>query len=113
MQDILAEVIRVEKEIQKRLEAESKKANQQVEQVRRELEEKVLRAEEGTSELLKNRIQEATAEAHKKASEILNDANSMAEKIESLSDETLKTLLRRHISRVLPEFNHDNQNVKG
>jgi vacuolar-type H+-ATPase subunit H len=113
MQDILAEVIKVEKEIQARLEAEGEKARQWVEQVKREMEEKALRAEEGFRELLENRIQEARAEADRKASEILNDANSKAEKIENLSDETLKSLITRHISRVLPGFNHDSQDVKG
>jgi vacuolar-type H+-ATPase subunit H len=103
MQDILAEIIKVEKEIQKRLEAEEEKARQWVEQVKMEMEEKVSKAEERFKELLESKVEEAKTDAHVKASEILKDVNSKAERIENLSDEILKTLVINHISRVLPE----------
>jgi len=113
MQDILAEVIRVEKEIHGRLEAEREKTKQWVEQVRREMDEKLLLTEKGLKETLEQTIQKVREDAMREASKILNDANSEVEKIKNFSDKTLKTLLIKHISRVLPGFSHDSQDVKG
>jgi vacuolar-type H+-ATPase subunit H len=100
--DILSEVIKVEKEIKARLEAEEQKAEGWLEQVRKDTEEGVSEARVRLQELLEKTVSEAEADAHGRAFKMLEDAALRAERMRELGDETLRALVKRHIPRILP-----------
>ncbi len=111
-EDILGEVIEVEKEIQKRLEVEKNKSQEWLEKVKRDAQKEILTEENSLKGSLEKAVKEAQLNAEKKASNISNDAHAKAERLENLSDEILKGIILRHITRTLPGQEHDNQDVK-
>mgnify|MGYP001573073268 FL=1 len=100
--DILSKIVEVEKEIQERLEIEKNKAHEWLEKVKKDAEKELITAEKELNESLNQELQDAKQHAEKKASEILLDAQTKAERLEKLSDEILKTVILKHIIRILP-----------
>ncbi len=122
--DILSKVIGVEKEIQERLMAEKEKSVEWLEQVRKESEESVSRERDALRESFESAKVHSRADAEKRAAEIIGKAKEEAERISQIGDETLRRVLLRHISAILPqdgssekaglisERAHDRQDVK-
>ncbi len=111
--DILSKIVEVEKEIQERLEIEKNKAHEWLEKVKKDAEKELITVEKELNESLNQELQDAKQHAEKKASEILLDAQTKAERLEKLSDEILKTVILKHIIRILPGKQYDSQDVKG
>ncbi len=111
--DILSKIVEVEKEIQERLEIEKNKAHEWLEKVKKDAEKELITVEKELNESLNQELQDAKQHAEKKASEILLDAQTKVERLEKLSDEILKTVILKHIIRILPGKQYDSQDVKG
>lgn len=110
--DVLAKVVAVEKDIQKKLELEEIKCREWLERITSETEEKVLQEEIELKESVKESVHTAEIRADNRAAEIVRDAHEKAELLGNLSDETLKRIVLRHITKILPGERHDSQDVK-
>ena len=100
--DILSKIVEVEKEIQKRLEIERNTTQEWLEKIKKDTEKELIMAEKELKESLNKAVQDAKSNAEKKASEYLLDAQTKAKRLEKLSDEILKTVILKHIIRILP-----------
>jgi vacuolar-type H+-ATPase subunit H len=100
--DILSQVVEVEKEVQQRIEIEKKMSQEWLENVKKEAEEKVLIEEKELKKNVTDSISIARLNAEKKAEAIISDANVEAERIEKLDDDILKNIIIKHIIRILP-----------
>lgn len=100
--DILSKVVKVEEDIQEKLEAEKKRASEMVEEAREEAAKRVLAEEARLNDSFNRAVKDSRILAEKKASEILQNTGSDADKINNLSDDTLIRILSRNISSILP-----------
>ncbi len=101
-EDILGAVIEVEKEIAKSLETEKNRARDLLEKLGSEAEKEIHREGKRLQYALDKAITEARTMAEEKASKILKDADSLAGKLEKISDDVLKRIIKKHIVRILP-----------
>ena len=99
--DILSQVVEVEKEVQQRIEIEKKMSQEWLENVKKEAEEKVLIEEKELKKNVTDSISIARLNAEKKAEAIISDANVEAERIEKLDDDILKNIIIKPIIRIL------------
>lgn len=111
--DILREVIEVEMEVQRNLEAEKKRAHEWLEGVRREAEEEVAQEEERFKGSCAQALLEAKTDAEMKAARILEEAAARAGILKGLDSEALKVVIMKHIISILPGEYNDRQDVKG
>ncbi len=100
--DILSEVIEVEKEIQKCLEAEKVKSRDWLEKVKQESAEELVREEKNIKESLNKSIEVAKKKAELKAVEIVKQTEARAERLTKLNDKTLVGIVEKQIIRILP-----------
>ncbi len=100
--DILNEVIKVEKEIQKCLEIEKVKVSEWLETVKRKTEEDFIREGKKINESLEISLQEAARAAEAKAAETASRAAAAAARLGQLKTETLSGIIRQKIERILP-----------
>jgi hypothetical protein len=100
--DVLGQVIEVEKEIQKRVEAEELKVREWIESVKKECREKIFIEEEKINRSMEQSLAEAAKEAGKKAEEIVNQAAAAAELLGQLKAESLIDLTEIQIAKILP-----------
>lgn len=100
--DILAKVVEVEKEIQERIEIEKEKSRQWLDNVRKDTDKKLADTEAGLAESLEKAVMDARNNAENRASALLKDAGKLAEKFRGLSDETLTSIIIKHMSSILP-----------
>lgn len=101
--DILCTIIEVEREIQERLVAEQRQADERLAQLRRECAEEEAREEAR----LAKELAEATAaprvvDAHKQAVALVAAATARAERLGRLGDESLRRCIRRELFRIVP-----------
>lgn len=101
--DVLAKVISVEKEIQDCLETEKAKAREWLEEVKKETEEESIKEEECIRKNLDESMKHARDEATTKAEILIKDASEKAERLLTLSDKTLSSIIMRRIRMILPE----------
>ena len=101
--DVLAKVISVEKEIQGCLEGERAKAREWLEEVKKETEEELMKEEESIRKNLDESLKHARDEATTKAEILIKDASKKAERLLTLSDKTLSSIIMRRIRMILPE----------
>ena len=96
------DIITVEKEIQEKLDAETKKAaawaNQQKEEIERESQQQIESLQSATC-LAQDEVQK---EAAKKCGEIIEDEERKAQQLNELTDEFLKPIVLRHIECIDP-----------
>ncbi len=100
--DILSKVLKVEEDIQEKLEAEKKRASEMVEEAREEASKRVFAEEAGLIDSFNVALKDSRILAEKKALEILQNAGLDADKINNLSDDTLISILSNNISSILP-----------
>ncbi len=100
--DILSQVVEVEKEVQNRIEIEKKMSQEWLENAKREAEEKVLIEEKELKKNINDSISKARLNAGEKAEAIIRDANIEAERLEKLGDDILKNIILKHIIKILP-----------
>lgn len=101
---MLNEVIEVEREINGRLLAEKRKAEEWINEVKEKAEKDILSEEERIKNLFEQAIKDARLDAEKKAYEIIADAAASSERLAAISDEFLIKTIRAHIVRILPKI---------
>ncbi len=100
--DILHEIIAVETEIQRNIEIEKERTNERIAQVKRDVEDEIVREEEGLKESGAQTLKEAMADAENKAAGIIEKAVARAEILNKFESEYLREIIMEHIIRILP-----------
>ena len=101
-QDTLKEILEVEKEIKARLDMESARADQWLEQTRKEIESaRRARIAELDASLARDK-EEARRAAEEKAESIVDRVRTFSERIEGLGDDRLQQITWRHIANMGP-----------
>jgi hypothetical protein len=101
--DVLTQVISVEKELQTRLEAEQGMAREWVEQVRREAEEDLAREEALLRESLARAAGQAGVEAEARAGLLIRKAEEQAALLLDLDEEILRRTVMQRLGMILRE----------
>lgn len=101
-EDLLSEVVEVEKELTLNLETEDIRAKAMLDSLRWGSEQKVSEEEKQLQEALDQALTASIKRAEIRASDILEKADAAAARLERISDEVLKVIIRRHITRILP-----------
>ncbi len=101
-ENILSEVIEVEKEIQKCLDIEKVKTREWLENVKKGSEEKLIQEGKKINESLEQSIEEAARAAEVKAAETTRRAAAAADRLGQLKTETLLEIIRQKIETILP-----------
>jgi len=101
--DILGQVIEVEKEIQKCLELEKTAAREWLESVKKECEEESVREGQKIKESLLRSIDSVSKDAGVKAAEVVKQAAGDVERLGKLDAAVLARIVSKQIGRILPE----------
>ena len=94
--DILSKVLKVEEDIQEKLEAEKKRASEMVEEAREEAAKRVFAEEVGLIDSFNVALKDSRILAEKKALEILQNAGLDADKINNLKFEKVEQLEKKN-----------------
>jgi predicted DNA-binding protein len=100
--DLLSEVVEVERELARNLETEDIKAKEMLDNLRRSSEQKISEEEKRLQEALDQALTASVIRTDKKASDIIEKADATASRLERISDEVLKEIIKKHIARILP-----------
>ncbi len=100
--DILSAIVEVEREIQERLAAEERTAEEMLDRLRRELADGAQRDEERLAAEVRQAVAAAADETRERAAAIVRDAASRAERLAGLDDEPLERCVMKHLARILP-----------
>jgi vacuolar-type H+-ATPase subunit H len=101
--DILDKIIEVGKEIQEQLRLEKMKSEELLEKVRQEIEEELQSTEKRLEETYDKALNEAKMDAEKEALRIVEQSQSISERIQNIDDETLKRILLKHLKGIIIE----------
>ena len=101
--DILNSVIQAERQIQERLDEEKKKSRLSIDRARSEADHAIAREEEQLKQMSITTAADAKADIEKRSAEIIRHAESRVAASSRIADEMLRTVVERHISRILPE----------
>ena len=100
--DILSEVIETEKDIQKCIEQETRKAKEWLEDVRKKAALELTQAEQEYTTALEQAMADAEREAAARALAVRKDSELQADRMGKLDDRILKSILEKRIRRILP-----------
>lgn len=100
--DVLSQVIEVEKEIQKCLEAERAKAREWLDHERKHAEDKFLIEREKVRHSQEQSLAAADREAERNIQEIVSEAARSAERLGQLDTKVLLKLVEQRMSGILP-----------
>jgi hypothetical protein len=101
--NLLSEVIEVEKEIQRVCDLEKAKSREWLEQTRKEFEAGYALEEQSIAGSLQQSLEKAKRTAESRASDIVEEAAQMSERLAMLKSATLSRIVEKHISRIQPE----------
>jgi len=101
-EDLLSTVVEVEKELEQNLENEKIRAREMLDTLRREAEQEISEEEKRLQEALDQAITASLIRAEKRSSGIMEKADATVSRLERISDEVLKRIIRKHIARILP-----------
>ena len=101
-EDLLSAVVEVEKELANILETEKTRCREQLDKLRLDSEREISGEEKRLQEALSKAIADSGTIAEKKASGIMEKADSTASRLEGISDDALKDIIRKYIKRILP-----------
>lgn len=100
--DILREIVAVETELLRKLEAEKERAHVWIEKLKKEAEEEVAQEEERSKEECARALRETKAAAESKAARIVEEAAARAGILGELDSEFLREIVMKHITRIFP-----------
>ena len=100
--NILSEVIEVEREIQKCLEIEQTKARDWLEKVKKECADEVLKEEARIKDSLAAAEDRARKEAEESVASSVRDAAALVEQRDHLDRAVLQAIVDKHIRTILP-----------
>jgi hypothetical protein len=103
--DILSEIIAVERDIQERLVAEERSAGTMLCSLRQDIEEEARREEERLAAARREAESSARAKTEERAAAITRQAGSRAEQWAGLDDGILERCIMGHLVRILPGEN--------
>lgn len=106
-QGTLEEVLEVEKEIEKLLDNETAKAQQWLEQRKKQIEEERHSAITELESTVARRKEVAKTNAEAKATRIVDQATSVACRVDAMSDDRLNQIIWEHMASILPESVRD------
>ena len=101
-EELLSEVVKVEMELTRNLDAENIRAQEMLDSLRQDTERAISEEEKRLQEALDQSLTASVIQAEKRASEILEKADATASRLERISDDVLKEIIRRQITRILP-----------
>ncbi|MBI5664862.1 MAG: hypothetical protein HZC49_07225 [Nitrospirae bacterium] len=101
-EDLLSEVVEVEKALADLLETEDIKAKEMLDNLRRDSGLEISKEQKRLEEALNLALAASVSRAEKRASDILEKADATASRLERTSDEVLKGTIRKHFARILP-----------
>jgi len=101
--DILTSIIAVEQEIQQRLAAEEEAVAQDLDQLRRELDEEAKREGERLAASVQESVAAARTKAQEDADAMVQSASLRAQRLDGIDDETLKCCIMKHLSLITRE----------
>lgn len=100
--DLLRDVIEVEKEIQRSLEQAKDASHQWLEAQKREIAEETGRQEKQITESFNQAQELARKNAENKASDVVTKAEQLADRIAHIENDTLSKIVANHIHKILP-----------
>jgi len=100
--DLLSAVVEVEKELATILENEKTKCREQLDKLRGDSEREISEEKRRLQEALNKAITESGTIAEKKASAMMEKADLTVARLEGISDDALKGIIRKYIGRILP-----------
>jgi len=100
--DILSEVIEVEKELQRCLELERGKARERLEKIRIEAEQELASSEQEIQKSLRTSYEKTLEEARSKAASMVHDAEAKADQLAKLEDGRLINSIMKQLNGILP-----------
>lgn len=101
--DILSKVIGVEKEIHEKVDTENRKSKEWIDATKREIEAEVAREEEILKGSFIKAEENAVADARSEAVKVIENATQRAGRIAEISDETLRSVVMKYITGILPK----------
>jgi vacuolar-type H+-ATPase subunit H len=101
--NLLSEVIEVEKDIQRRYDLEKARSREWLDRMRKEMEESYAREEQRIAQSLHQSLEEAKRTVECRASDIVQEAEQMAERLAAVRNDTLSRIVTKHVRRILPE----------
>ncbi len=110
--DTLAKVLQAEREIEMKIAAAKKTCDEQIWKARQDAEQTIAQKESVIREQCMKKVEEAEKLAEAKAAALIAAETRRAEKISSLSDETLKRIAMKHLVSILPGERHDRTHVQ-
>ncbi|UCF87157.1 MAG: hypothetical protein JSV71_00145 [Nitrospiraceae bacterium] len=102
-EDILSKVVQAETELQKKIKDEKERAHGLVENAKKDAEKELHEAESRIREALDRAVKDARILSEEKIAETVKEAKAKYERIEHISDETLRKYILKHIRSILPE----------
>lgn len=103
MTEGIIDIVAVEKEIQRGIEREKKKADELIAEAKRRAEEDIIRVEEELKRMYEERLSAFDKAIREDASEIIERARRCSERINTLNDEELGRVIIRFIRRIIPD----------
>lgn len=100
--DVLSTVIEVEREIQQRLDEEKKKSRERIEHATAEAERELAVEARRLTEAADASLSNARSTSDQEAAAVAEAARREAERIDRISDDTLRNAVRRYLARILP-----------
>ena len=100
--DLLREIIEVEKEVQQSLEQEKERVRLWLEARRHELDEDLAREEKEMRGSFQQSRERISREAANKAADLVKGAEQQAAQIMRFNDDTLAKMVSIHIHKILP-----------
>jgi hypothetical protein len=111
--DILAKILQAEQNIQTKIDTTIMTCREQIQRLKEEAEERIVQEEALVREECRRALEEADELAQKKAAALLETEARMTEKLSALTDEALKRVIMKHITRILPGEKYDRTHVQG
>lgn len=113
MEDILREIIGMEREIRERVERERRECEEWLHRVRNEADEAVGREEARLREEHEAAVETAKGAAGRGAEEAVDNASAYAARLDGMGDDILQAILMGHLAGIGPGRRHDSQDVEG
>jgi vacuolar-type H+-ATPase subunit H len=100
--DILREIIDVEKEIQQSVEHTRSMTREWLDARKKEIEDELARSEKEIQAAFEHSREMAIEDARKKASNIIADAERQASRISQINNDDLKKMVSSNLHKILP-----------